>query len=153
MIRPLRRLHLAMAAGLLAGSVGAIATATRGASPGSLAASLDPSPTPGPETTIAVLGIALAVGADSTGTVVSVRATTPLGIPDPLLYYLEAPPSDPTVLPATGRFLGAVAARHGSSTRHAPGALRPGGFLVLWSNGHRRVAATAPLPRVAGAEP
>jgi hypothetical protein len=153
MIRPLRRLHVAMVTGLLAGSVVAIATSTRGASRGSTATSLDRSPIAGPETTIAALGIALAVGANSTGTVVSVRATTPLGVPDPLLYYLESPPPDTAVLPANARFLGAVAARHGSPTRHAPGTLRPGGFLVLWSNGHRRVAATAPLPRVAGAEP
>ncbi|MFN0179673.1 MAG: hypothetical protein ACKVZ0_12815 [Gemmatimonadales bacterium] len=153
MIRPLRRLHLAMIAGLMAGSVVAIATASREAPRGSNEANLELGPGPGPETMIATLGLALAVGADSSGTVVSVRATRPLGVPDPLLYYLEGPPSDPTALPANARFLGAVAARHGSTTRHPPGTLRPGGFLVLWSTGHGRVVATGSFPRVAGGEP
>lgn len=151
MIRQLRQRHGLLAAAMLVGGLAGIATAVlaRPASTVQLAMPTDA----GTGRTIRVEGLAveLRIAPDSSrGHRVWVRSTAPTRIPDPLLYYVAATPTDSSALPSNAIFLGSVVAEFRRPILiDSTEAVSPGGALVLWSNGYRRIVAVASFDFVA----
>lgn len=147
MIRPLRRSHLILAialAILLPGAVLLAVAARPAASPPDNAglSRLAELETSGSSWSVAALGIELRLATDPTGaTFAWVRSSGELGAPDPLLYWVAEIPTDSTSLPATAMLLGSIGRRSGAAT--PIDSIPRAGALVVWSNGHDRVLATA----------
>ncbi len=91
---------------------------------------------------VARLGVSVRVVRDGSGTGVWVRATKPLSAPDPLLYWTATTPADSSSLPAAAVYLGSLSGQFQAPVRID--SLPRGGSLAIWSNGYRRIIASAP---------
>lgn len=147
MIRRLRRAHLAWSIVLLSGTASALAVSGPKPARPMASSNLPGFPAVGTIVLAAGLDVELTIRVDSSGGLgVSARARPGQRVADPLLYWAPAAPKDSSALPAGSRFLASLADRAGAPTRLEPGAIRPGGVLVVWSNGQGRVTRVAPMP-------
>jgi len=143
-IRALRRRHRILALGMLLGGLGSLALAVQ-SRPGRPVQTTWPIETSaGRSIAVEELGVELRLAPTSGGGYRAwVRASRALGVPDPLLYMVPAAPSDSGGLPSDAVFMGSLAGQFREPVDVAGAAGR--GFLVVWSNGRRRVAAVAPF--------
>jgi len=142
-IRSLRRVHRVVAPAILA--ISAAAAVGAGLARKERVPSDWPIAPPGeaPTASFDQLGINLRIASSPAGDVtIWTRSTRWLATPDPLLLWSPTPPVASSVPPPDAVVLGSVAPSFREPTRLTA---RPAdGFLVLWSNGHRRVVGVTP---------
>jgi hypothetical protein len=147
MIRRLRRRHLTIGVAVLALApivlvLGLRARPTRHQNPG-----LSRIPNPIETRRIPGLPIEIVTGPDRT--VAAFRATGPIRVPDPLLYWVPAPPQNTSLLPTTALLLGSLSSGRLTPSNAPAAALGPGGFFLVWDGGHGRALKWAPAELLA----
>jgi hypothetical protein len=73
---------------------------------------------------------------------IAFRATGPIRVPDPLLYWTASAPQNRSI-PARAVLIGSLTDDGERSVRVPIGALGPGGYFLIWDGGHGRVVAWA----------
>ncbi|MDH4130976.1 MAG: hypothetical protein OEW17_04530 [Gemmatimonadota bacterium] len=141
MIRRLRRRHLVFGVSVLATAPALIALAivVRAAEPRNEAMPGQDAGAPGTH----LVGLPVEFRLDSTAGTFTFRATEPLHLPDPLLYWAATLPSD-SAIPAGALLLGSLSPDRFTSAGAPLSALAPGGVLLIWDGGHGRFVTNGP---------
>jgi hypothetical protein len=138
-IRRLRRRHLVLGVAVLATApvLLALAVGVRPAEPRN--ATLPG--LSGGAPSIRLAGLPVEFRLDPAAGAFAFRATGPLMVPDPLLYWSATAPVDAS-LPRQALLLGSLSTERFSPARVPQAALTPGGVFMIWDGGHGRLVAT-----------